>query len=93
MTKRDILELKRRLKKTECTFTKMSGCYVNANKEKVLSFTQDFRDLADEEYYKYLELAGKVLSGTVGNNLLKEEYVTNSSVLAQNTSFMPSLLI
>lgn len=74
MTKRDILELKRRLKKTECTFTKMSGCYVNANKEKVLTFNQDFRDLADEEYYKYLELAGKVLSGTVGNNLLKLDF-------------------
>jgi len=74
MNKRDILELKRRLKKSECTFTKMSGCYVNANKEKVLSFTQDFRDLADEEYYKYLDLANKVLSGTVGNNLLKLDF-------------------
>lgn len=74
MTKRDILELKRRLKKTECTFTKMSGCYVNANKEKVLTFQQDFRDLAEEEYYKYLDLANKVLSGTVGNNLLKLDF-------------------
>lgn len=74
MNKRDVLELKRRLKKAECTFTKMSGCYVNANKEKVLSFTQDFRDLADEEYYKYLDLANKVLSGTVGNNLLKLDF-------------------
>lgn len=74
MTKRDVLELKRRLKKSECTFTKMSGCYVNANKEKVLSFQQDFRDLADEEYYKYLDLANKVLSGTIGNNLLKLDF-------------------
>lgn len=71
MTKRDILELKRRLKKSECTFTKMSGCYVNANKEKVLTFSQDFRDLAEEEYYKYLDIANKVFSGTVGNNLLQ----------------------
>lgn len=74
MTKRDILELKRRLKKSECTFTKMSGCYVNANKEKVLTFNQDFRDLKEEEYYKYLDLANKVLSGTVGNNLLKLDF-------------------
>lgn len=78
MTKRDILELKRRLKKSECTFTKMSGCYVNANKEKVLSFQQDFRDLKDEEYYKYLDLANKVLSGTVGNNLLKLDFSNDS---------------
>lgn len=74
MNKRDILELKRRLKKTECTFTKMSGCYVNSNKEMVLSFTQDFRDLKDEELHKYLELANKVLSGSVGNSLLKLDF-------------------
>lgn len=74
MNKRDVLELKRRLKKTECTFTKMSGCYVNSNKEMVLSFTQDFRDLKDEELHKYLELANKVLSGSVGNSLLKLDF-------------------
>lgn len=74
MNKRDVLEIKRRLKKSECTFTKMSGCYVNSNKEMVLSFTQDFRDLKEEEYYKYLDLANKVLSGTIGNNLLKLDF-------------------
>lgn len=74
MKKRDVLELKRRLKKKECTFTKMSGCYVNSNKEMVLSFTQDFRDLKEEEYYKYLDIANKVLSGTVGNSLLKLDF-------------------
>jgi len=80
MTKRDILELKRRLKKSECTFTKMSGCYVNSNKEMVLSFTQDFRDLKDEEFYKYLDLANKVLSGTVGNSLLKLDFSNDAEL-------------
>lgn len=74
MKKRDVLEIKRRLKKSECTFTKMSGCYVNSNKEMVLSFTQDFRDLKEEEYFKYLDIANKVLSGTVGNSLLKLDF-------------------
>ena len=54
MNKRDVLELKKRLTKKDCTFTKMSGCYVNSNKEIVLSFTEDFRDLREEEYYKYI---------------------------------------
>lgn len=74
MNKRDVLELKKRLTKKDCTFTKMSGCYVNSNKEIVLSFTEDFRDLREEEYYKYLDIASKVLSGTVGNNLLKLDF-------------------
>lgn len=74
MNKRDVLELKKRLTKKDCTFTKMSGCYVNSNKEIVLSFTEDFRDLREEEYYKYLDIASKVLSGTIGNNLLKLDF-------------------
>lgn len=74
MNKRDVLELKKRLTKKNCTFTKMSGCYVNSNKEMVLTFQQDFRDLKEEEYFKYLDLAGKVLSGTVGNALLKLDF-------------------
>ena len=74
MRKRDVLELKKRLSKKNCTFTKMSGCYVNSNKEKVLKFQQDFRDLKEEEYFKYLDIASKVLSGTVGNSLLKLDF-------------------
>ena len=74
MNKRDVLELKKRLTKKDCTFTKMSGCYVNSNKEIVLSFTEDFRDLREEEYYKYLDIASKILSGTIGNNLLKLDF-------------------
>lgn len=74
MNKRDVLELKKRLSKKNCTFTKMSGCYVNSNKEMVLTFGQDFRDLKEDEYFKYLDIAGKVLSGTVGNSLLKLDF-------------------
>lgn len=74
MKKTDILELKRRFKKNECTFTKMSGCYVNSDKEQVLTFTETFLNLEDEEFYKYLDIAKKVLSGTLGNNLLELEF-------------------
>ena len=65
------MELKSSLKKDQCTFTKMCGCYVNGNKEKILTFQETFLNLEEEEFYKYLEIARKVLSGTVGNNLLE----------------------
>lgn len=74
MTKKDILELKRRFTKNECTFTKMCGCYVNAHKEIVVTFDETFLNLPDEEFYKYLEIAKKTLSGTLGNNLLELEF-------------------
>ena len=36
MDKKSIGELRRRLKKDSCTFTKMCGCYVNDSKNKVI---------------------------------------------------------
>ena len=38
MRKKDILELKKRLKKDYCTFTKMCGCYVNGEKNVIFKF-------------------------------------------------------
>lgn len=74
MTKKDVSELKKRFTKTDCTFTKLCGCYVNANKEIVVTFDETFLNLDDEEFYKYLEIAKKTLSGTLGNNLLELEF-------------------
>lgn len=54
---KDILELKRRFKKEACTITKMCGCYVDANKNKVVELNETFLNLEDEEFYKYLDIA------------------------------------
>ena len=74
MTKKDILELKKRLSKTDCTITRMCGCYVDANRNKVVKLSETFLNLEDDEFYKYLDIARKCLSGNVGNNLLQLEY-------------------
>ena len=71
MNKKEILELKRRMTKTNCTFTRMCGCYVNAEKEIVLTFNENFLNLSEDELHKYLEIATKTLYGTRGNNLLE----------------------
>ena len=74
MTKKDILELKRRMKKEACTFTKLCGCYVDGNKNIILKINETFLNLKDEEFFKYLDIAKKALSGTIGNNLLELEF-------------------
>lgn len=74
MNKKDILEIKRRFKKEACTFTRMCGCYVDADHNKITKIGETFLNLEDEEFYKYLEIAKKVLSGTIGNNLLELEF-------------------
>ncbi|MEG0772027.1 DUF4317 domain-containing protein [Clostridium sp.] len=80
MRKKDILELKKRFKKDHCTFTKMCGCYVTGEKHIILKFRETFLNLADDEYFKYLEIAKKVLSGTVGNNILELNFPLNEDL-------------
>ena len=74
MNKKEVLELKRRFKKDQATFTQLVGCYVDCNHNKVCKFGGKFLTLEEDEYYKYPEIANKVLSGTVGNNLLDLEF-------------------
>ena len=81
MIKKDILELKKRLKKDHCTFTKMCGCYVNGEKHIILKFRETFLNLDEDEYFKYLEIAKKVLSGTIGNNILELNFPLNDDLI------------
>lgn len=74
MDKKSIGELRRRLKKDSCTFTKMCGCYVDDSKNKVIKIDESFLNLEEEEYFKYLEIAKKVLSTNVGNNILELDF-------------------
>ena len=74
MNKKEVAEIKRRFKQGATTITRLCGCYVNAEKEKVLTFNKNFLNLPDEEFYKYLEIAKKTLSGTIGNNLVELEF-------------------
>ena len=71
MNKRDVLELKRRLTKDTCTFTRMCGCYVDADGNEITKFNETFLNLESDELYKYLDITKKVLSGKIGNNVLK----------------------
>ena len=71
MQRKDILELKKRFKKGQCTFTNLCGCYVNDERKIVSKFSEFFLNLEEDELFKYLEIAKKVLSGTLGNNILE----------------------
>lgn len=73
VTKKDILELKRRYTKENCTITKMRGCYVDGDKQKIVELNETFLNLEEEEFFKYLEIVKKSLSGTIGNNILELE--------------------
>lgn len=87
ISKRDVLELRRRLTKKLCSFEQMSGCYVNGEKQILLKFQNSFTDLTEDEMFKYLDIAKKSLSGTLGNNLL-ELYFNNDDKATEKQKFL-----
>ena len=91
MTKKDVLELKRRFKKDACTFTRMCGCYVDGERNRVVKLTETFLNLEEEEFFKYLEIAKKALSGTLGNNLLELEFPTEEESAGGRQQFLTAL--
>lgn len=91
MNKKDISELKRRLKKETCTITRMCGCYVDSERNRVVKFGETFLNLEEEEFFKYLEIAKKTLSGTLGNHLLELEFPLQEEASGGRQQFLMAL--
>ena len=91
MNKKEVAEIKRRLKKESCTIQHMCGCYVDAEKNKLVTFSQKFLNLEADEFYKYLEIAGKALSGTLGNNLLELEFPIDEEAVGGRQQILMAL--
>ena len=66
MNKREIAEIKKQLTPDRCTITRISGCYVDADKTIKTRLNQAFLSLSEEEMYKYFDLIRKSLSGSIG---------------------------
>lgn len=76
MNKKEINEIKKQMTAANCNISRLCGCYVNGEKEKVSVWKSNFLSLPEEEMFKYLDIFKKTLSGTVGKNLLNMEYET-----------------
>lgn len=74
MNKKEIAEIRKILLPTRQTITRIAGCYVSAEKEKITTFTKSFQLLEEEEVFKYLEIFRKGLSGVPGKNLLDMDF-------------------
>lgn len=74
MNKKEISEIKKLFTKERCCINRLCGCYVDAEKNKVLEIKEAFLSIPEEEMYKYLDIFRKSLSGTIGKNLLNMEF-------------------
>lgn len=74
MNKKEINELKKRYRKDNVTISRICGCYVDGEKNKVLTFNQSFLTLPEEEEFKYFEIFKKTMSGNIGKNLFNLDF-------------------
>ena len=74
MTKKEICELKKVYNKDNGCITRICGCYVGGEKDKVATFREAFYSLQEEDVYKYNEIFKKTLSGSLGRNLINLEF-------------------
>lgn len=91
MNKKEVLELKKRFTKNGCSFTKLCGCYVDSEKNIVLRLSETFLNLVEEEFHKYLDIAKKTLSGTLGNHLLEFHFPLEEEFTGGRQQFLMGL--
>lgn len=91
LNKKDVMELKKRFKKEACSIDRLAGCYVDAGKNKAIKFNESFLNMDDEEFYKYLEIAKKTLTGTLGNNILELDFPLEEEATGGKQHFLYAL--
>ena len=62
MTKKDVLEIRHLFAPKECSISKIRGCYVDGDCNKVATINEQFLTMPEEETYKYFEILKKTLS-------------------------------
>lgn len=90
MNKKDVLELRRRFVK-DCTISRVAGCYVDANHQKIVTLNENFLNLKEDEFFKYLEIAKKTIGGTIGNNLLEFDFPNEEEEMGGRQQFLMGL--
>lgn len=91
MINSEISEIKKQMKHENCSITKVSGCYVDSEKEIKTKFTESFLCLPEEETFKYFEIFKKTLSGTVGKNLINLDFPTETEFVGGTQEFLLKL--
>lgn len=76
MNEKDLAELRRRYRPDKSNITRVCGCFVNEQKEIISEFDQSLGMMPEEEAEQMLGVLKKVLSGTVGRNILEIDFST-----------------
>ena len=76
MNRKEVGEIRRRIRPEHNNIHYIYGCYVNAEKAIVSSFEESVALMSEEEREKYFALLRKSLSGALGRNLMQLDFAT-----------------
>ncbi len=74
MVKPELNEIKKQFTPRNVSISRITGCYVDGEKNIKTTFAESFLNLPEDETFKYFEILRKALSGTVGKNALNLEF-------------------
>lgn len=77
MIDKEIGEIRRHLRRDRSNITKIYGCFVNDNKEIISEYSQSTGIMPENEADKYFGLFKRVLSGSIGKNLIDISFKTS----------------
>ena len=70
MTEKEIGEIRRRVRRERSNMTAIYGCFVNDKKEIITEYRQSTAMMSENAADRYFGLMRRILSGTVGKNLV-----------------------
>lgn len=91
MNKKEVLEIRKQFTPANCAITRISGCYVDHEKEKRMTSKDAFLSLPEEVAFKYFDIFKKTLSGSLGKNLLNMEFPTEQESPGGKQEFLMRL--
>lgn len=77
MNQKEIGEIRRRIRRDRSNMAAIYGCYVNAQKEIVSEFKLGTGTMPENEAEKYFGMLKRVLSGSIGKNLIDITFKTS----------------
>ena len=91
MNEKEVAEIRRRFRPEKSNITHVRVCYVNENREIISQFNQSLAMTEQEETEQILACLKRVLSGTLGKNLMDVTFTTQQVVDSEEHRLLMAL--
>ncbi len=91
MNQKELAELRRRFRPDRSAITHIYGCYVNTAKEIIAPVDASLAMLTGQESEQFLGLLRRVLTGTLGRNLLDISFTTRQVAEGEEHALLSTL--